>query len=55
MMCPAITMISASHVESCTNVAPVRQESENGLGQRMIKPVMNITTIDAPMKIAFSF
>ena len=46
MMCPAITMSSARNVESCTNVAPVRQLSGNGSNQRMIEPVISITTID---------
>ena len=38
--------------QSCTNVAPWRHESENGPYNFRIKPVINITTIDAPMKVA---
>ncbi len=43
MMCPVTTIMTTSHVESCTNVAPVRQLSENGSYQRMIEPVISIT------------
>ncbi len=54
-MWPTITTISAMKVQSCTKVAPVRQLSGNGSNQRMIDPVINISTIDAPTKIALSF
>ena len=54
-MWPAITMQRTSQVVSCTNVAPVRQLSGNGLNHYMIEPVISITTIDAPMNVAFSF
>ena len=55
MMCPAMTKHSARNVQSCTNVAPVRCESEKCSNHFMIEPVASITTIAAPMKIAFSF
>ncbi len=41
--------------QSCTKVAPVRQAFENESGQRMIDPVMSMTTMAEPMNAAFSF
>ncbi len=41
--------------QSCTNVAPCRHESENGSYQRMMAPLISMTTIAAPMNVAFSF
>ena len=54
-MCPMITTSSPIANQSCTNVAPVRQVSGNGSNHFMIEPVISITTIAAPMNVAFSF
>ncbi len=55
MMWPTITTTNPMNTQSWTNVAPVRIRSGNGPNQRMIEPVANMSTIDAPTKTAFSF
>ena len=42
-------------MQSCTKVAPVRMLSGKGSNHRMIEPVANMITIEAPTNTALSF